>query len=319
MARDTLRYDLNRLSLDGSGEHAHKPALSDLTIRNYKSYNSHFCEFAKERFGIRTMAQLEKTGKLEVVQAYADELKAGGKSAHTIHAYLAPVCKACGFGMGEIDKDKRVSAEIRRGRYVVDRSEREANLGRYKAGVDLQKALGIRRNELLHLTGKDLAVTRDGWMYVRVAKGKGGKMQFQRVLPGNEAVVLSAFSGVGADERVLRADQISRNINYHGYRADVAKEAYRFYERMEPAERDAVRAMMIRKFERLANPSPAKLEAFKRLCYDDRAYRLRGENLKLALAKGLPVEYDRFALLAVSVEHLSHWRVSVTVCNYLLA
>ena len=48
-------------------------------------------------------------------------------------------------------------------------------------------------------------------------------------------------------------------------------------------------------------------------------YRVRGENKKLAIRKGLPTEYNRLALMAVSVFHLSHWRLDVTVSNYLLA
>ena len=49
------------------------------------------------------------------------------------------------------------------------------------------------------------------------------------------------------------------------------------------------------------------------------ASKLRGHNRKLAQQHGLPVWYDRLALLAVSIFHLSHWRHDVTVANYLLA
>ena len=48
-------------------------------------------------------------------------------------------------------------------------------------------------------------------------------------------------------------------------------------------------------------------------------YVLRGHNRDLALKNGLPVSYDRLALLAVSIYHLAHWRHDVTVANYLLA
>ena len=48
-------------------------------------------------------------------------------------------------------------------------------------------------------------------------------------------------------------------------------------------------------------------------------YVLRGHNRELAMKCGLPVSYDRLALLAVSVHHLAHWRHDVTVANYLLA
>lgn len=49
------------------------------------------------------------------------------------------------------------------------------------------------------------------------------------------------------------------------------------------------------------------------------AYKLRGANSQLARRLGRPTEYDRLAVLATSVFHLSHWRCDVTVSNYLLA
>ena len=51
---------------------------------------------------------------------------------------------------------------------------------------------------------------------------------------------------------------------------------------------------------------------------DDRPYKLRGENLRKARALGLPEEYNRLALMCVSVLHLSHWRLDVTTTNYLV-
>ena len=51
----------------------------------------------------------------------------------------------------------------------------------------------------------------------------------------------------------------------------------------------------------------------------DGIYYLRSRNRKFALEHNLPVAYNRLALMAVSVFHLSHWRLDVTVCNYILA
>ena len=48
-------------------------------------------------------------------------------------------------------------------------------------------------------------------------------------------------------------------------------------------------------------------------------YFIRGENKKLAIKKGLPLKYNKLALMAVSVFHLSHWRNDVTVASYMLA
>lgn len=47
-------------------------------------------------------------------------------------------------------------------------------------------------------------------------------------------------------------------------------------------------------------------------------YRIRGENAKIARENGLPVIYDRVALMMVSVFHLSHWRNDVTIKNYMI-
>ena len=51
---------------------------------------------------------------------------------------------------------------------------------------------------------------------------------------------------------------------------------------------------------------------------DNRPYRLRGDNLTKALASGSPTEYNRLALMCVSVMHLAHWRLDVTVTNYVV-
>ena len=48
-------------------------------------------------------------------------------------------------------------------------------------------------------------------------------------------------------------------------------------------------------------------------------YHVRGKNRELAIKNGLPTKYDRLALLATNIFHLSHWRNNVAANNYLLA
>ena len=45
----------------------------------------------------------------------------------------------------------------------------------------------------------------------------------------------------------------------------------------------------------------------------------KGASKQRAMELGRPTSYDRLALLAVSVFHLSHWRLDVTVSNYMIA
>lgn len=318
MARNTLKYELNQRALAGDGDHAHKNQLSDLTVKNYKASNAAFADFCKE-LGIKSYDGLCRYGAKKAIQAFCDHLLQAGKTAQTVHTRLAPICKACDISMAEIEKPKRHSADVKRGRYQVDRAVREENLGRYRPSVQLERAIGIRRSELAHLRGSDLAQTKSGRLYVIVRNGKGGKKQYQRILPQHEATVIAAFSRKGRDEFILEESQISKNINYHGMRADLAKEAYTYYTALSDSQKDALRMFLIEKYQKMANPSEHALNVFKRQINSNTPYLLRGKNLKLALSKGLPIEYDRLALMAVSVEHLSHWRLDVTVNNYMLA
>ena len=48
-------------------------------------------------------------------------------------------------------------------------------------------------------------------------------------------------------------------------------------------------------------------------------YHLRGKNRALAQRLGRPLCYDKAALLAVSILHLSHFRNDVTIASYILA
>ncbi|HFI0660421.1 TPA: hypothetical protein ACGO48_000654, partial [Streptococcus suis] len=92
-----------------------------------------------------------------------------------------------------------------------------------------------------------------------------------------------------------------------------------------PRMRHALSQLLISKWEeghqKLKNESQSKYERQRRnFIYDlrDEAYILRGSNKAKAIASGIPIVYNRLALMAVSVLNLSHWRLSVTVTNYIL-
>lgn len=321
MTRESLTYTLNRLSLSGGGEHSRKASLSDLTIKSYKANNSRFSEFCKSEIKVKSFKALEDYGFKQALGKYVSYLIDSGKSPHTIHTMIAPVCKACNISMADIGKPKRKAAEVKRGRYIVSRSEREENLQRYKTAVEFQRVVGCRVEDLRKLTGGALRKRSDGALYVYLPAGKGGKDQLQRVLPEHEQLVRDTFKGVGKGEKVFKAEEISKNINYHGMRADHAKYSYKYYCELvkDPVEKDKLKKWLERKYITYGNPSDYALKQFRKEINSDVPYKLRGDNLNLAIDKGYPVEYDRLALMAVSVEHLSHWRLSVTVSNYMLA
>lgn len=305
--------------------------MSDTTIRNYKAYNGHFRDFCVQR-GINSWKKLEAV-RGSILDEYAAFLKGKGYSSGTIHSYLAAPCRALGVNMQDVKKDRRsTSRGSRSSGRSSDRSERECRDPRYAAAYEFSRAAGIRRSEYTKLTGSDLVCDQHGHTCIRVRSGKGGKEQLQRILPQYEDLVRQMFTGKGPDERIFSSRQFSKNIDYHRNRAKLAQEAYRFYVdqfQQDPEARSRVRSECIdRMRESLARLESAgkitqakartKLARFCRDISDIRPYVLRGDNKILASTKGKNLVYDRTALFAVSVFHLSHWRLDVTVTNYMI-
>ena len=317
------------------------------TAKTYiNAVKNNFDPWAKEHC-IKNLRQVDRI----VIQDYADHLKSSGYSPATIHTYISPICKAVHISMFEIVKPRRTSGAITRGRGgdVGRRGRADAKKEENKRLVHAAKAIGIRRDEYSRLRGRDLSREADGYLYVHVKKGKGGKEQYQRILPEHEKVVLGLFGKTEPDKYVFSKAEIDRSqsINLHGYRADVAKEAYEYYKHRidsEPGYKKVLRRQLIERFadshitSRQKNDGSvgkretfgSKISSFKGNKSFERAlhnfkremdmsgeYVTRSDNRRRCQAKGIPWKFDRTALLAVSVFHLSHWRNDVTVTNYL--
>ena len=150
----------------------------------------------------------------------------------------------------------------------------------------------------------------------------------QYILPKDVEAVREIFKGVGPDQKVFCKEEMSNKINLHGMRARHSKECYNYYAGFlarHPEYAKKFRNLLLRRWdkghEELKVSDPRAWEAQRKRFIsdmDDRPYKLRGENLRKARALGLPEEYNRLALMCVSVLHLSHWRLDVTTTNYLV-
>ena len=164
--------------------------------------------------------------------------------------------------------------------------------------------------------------------YVRVRRGKGGKEQLQYILPKDVETVRQVFAGIGPEQRVFSREEMNNKINLHSMRAKHGKNCYHYYADMiakNPAAADKLRALLLHRWEKgheklkNMNPGAWTLQRSRFISdMDDRPYQLRGDNLRKAKMLGLPEEYNRLALMCVSVLHLSHWRLDVTATNYLI-
>lgn len=225
--------------------------------------------------------------------------------------------------MKEIKKDIRITADYKRGRTNNGRKERsdnDFNNPKYKYSIEFQKRIGIRRAELEKLTGDDLVVDESGYLCVRVKSGKGGKMQLQRILPHDYEYIRKYFEGKKSDERIFSKEELNNNQSYHTLRAQNARRCYEYY--LDIISTEEGRTKLINEIK-LRFSMPDKNGNLKHKGFKDEfvvgTYKLKGNNKKLALENNLPIEYDKLALMAVSVFHLSHWRNDVTVASYMLA
>lgn len=314
---DSLKHQLRIKALDGISDNDSKAA--------YRRAVDAFAAWAKSK-GYKSIAEINK----DVLQAYERHLEGRpeGYSPATIHAKLAPICKAVGISMKEISKPKRSAGKIVRGRSATTRGEKELRDPRYNRLVTLQRAAGIRRAELAKLRGRDLIQDEHGHLYIHVERGKGGKRTDQFILPKDRENVLRIFEGVGPEERVFSGDEIPPHANLHRLRAEHAQECYRYYAeaiQRSPRAAEHLRAVLVRRWREAhrvleAENPRAYIAAEDRFIrdMDARPYELRGENRRKAEKLDLPVIYNRLALMAVSVMNLSHWRLDVTVVNYLI-
>lgn len=292
------------------------------TAKQYSRINERFCAWLAGQ-GVKRESQLvRKYGTYTAaIQAWADHLDSEGKSADTIHTYVAAVCKSVGISLDEIDKPKRRCSRNIRSRSGTGknpRSDAEMESGRYDDLIAFQSVVGIRRAELAKLRKNDFEVDESGHWCVLVRRGKGGKRQLQRILPDD--IELVRYFMNGSDKPVFNQADMSNHIDLHHLRAQHAQKCYEHYASLKGQEREQLREELKKRYWAMHRGNMT-VETWlrKNLLTDGGVYRLRGSNKALAEKLGLPTEYDRLALLATSVFHLSHWRIDVSVSNYMLA
>ena len=293
---------------DENGNPVDLVKITKKSERQYKNHAIKFGLWCKENYKCRHFDDCKSH-----IQDYADFLIKEGYSASTIHTYLAAVCRVWEVDMSTIQKPERhVSDNTRsRGKKAVD-TRKDAQREAFPRLYDFAARVGLRRREYLRLYDDSLVEDESGYPCIRV-RGKGGKVQYQRILPADIQFVCSYFTDKDANECIFDRKELTNKIDLHHLRASQAKRAYLYY--LDAIRDPAFKEQLIRELE-------ARFEANgRKLNHDqiDGKYYLRGLNRKFAREHNLPIAYNRLALMAVSVFHLSHWRLDVTVCNYMLA
>lgn len=251
---------------------------------------------------------------VQQTQPYLDYLIDKGYAPATVHTTAAAVCKALGVKMRDYHVPLR-NTPPKKGRKEPDNIAEIENDPRYQRIISFARVVGIRREEYENLKGRDL-IYREGHCYVHVAQGKGGKRQDQLIDDIDVPVVEACFAGIGPDDPVFAPWELSHQLNLHRYRREHAQEMYaRYMARME--EDPGYRQELIQALKCTFERGGRDWRKNRDMSLLDHPYYVQKGVREDMIAHHRPVCYDRVALLAVSVWHLSHWRCGVTVGNYM--
>ena len=338
----SLAYEMKKEALCG--------LENNRTVKTYKESIERFAVWVKATYGCRNLQELRShkgladelsktggTGKdgkptpvaALVIQKYSDSLQANrpdGKklSPSTIHTYLAGVCRGLGVPMDAIDKPARTAESVVKGRHptVLGRGEIEQEAERYRRVVAFAEATGLRRSEIGRVRAENLIADVCGYPCVEV-RGKGGKIQRQRLLPGGEAVIRQLIGNRTGGQRLFSREEMRNCIDFHSIRREHAQKAYAYYlGEIHAGRTEQLRAALLKTWEayhpKNARNARNQYREYVKEVYSDRPYFLRGGNAKRARESGLPVRYNRLALMCTSVWHLAHWRADVTVRHYMM-
>lgn len=290
---------------------------NDVTRKTYTRQFKLYVKFCRENFNCRNFEECR-----EHIQEYSNYLQTENYTASTIHTYLSAVCVMFEVDLGTIKKPPRHVAEYIRGRTInkID-AKNDLNNPEWHYIVEFQKRVGIRRDELKRLQSGDFGDDESGYKCVIVRKGKGGKLQYQRILEQDVEFVKRYFDSIDENDYVFDSKYFENDLNFHRLRALSAKEYYFFQLQKikeNPAYAEQLEKEIRDRWEKMNLTKKSKPKKFKEVELRG-VYSLRGKNRKLARQKGLPLHYDKLALLATSIFKLSHWRNDVTIGSYLLA
>lgn len=312
--------------------------ITEATLNTYRTIAVNYIKYCRanhrvtitdKRGRIRDRACRRVAECEPYIQDYINHLMTQGKSPSTIHTYAAGLCHFYGLPLALYELPRRHTAEYSRGRGAKASSARkDAQPESSPRLAALAAAVGCRRAEYAKLRGNDLVEDESGHLCVRIMSGKGNKYQLQRVLPQHEELVRGYFNG--STDYVFTKAEMANKLNLHGRRAALAWEAYQYYKYRldtEPEYREQLRTELQARIRATNqhNIEQAKLKGkrWDGARWDEReftgSYHLRGKNRALARRLGRPLQYDKAALLAVSILHLSHFRNDVTVASYILA
>lgn len=273
------------------------------TMENYQKEIGYFRDWLISN-GYKKIS-IEESAKY--IQPYIDHCVEKGLSPYTINKRLSAICKATHRDIQDYSHPKRSVAKITRG--VAPAVHDKFNERNYAEIIAANRLLGLRRKELEKLQVGDIDV-KDKYFIVNTV-GKGGKDNIQVITDEKEMEIVKGWiKDREPDKRVFSADLFKNDVNFHKQRELRAKDVYfSVLEEIKdnPLAREKYKTFIKRAFESEGKKLRENL---------DLPYIARGENRERLIREGKPIEYDRVAILYVSLTVLNHYRSDTTVNHY---
>lgn len=282
----------------------------DGSMRTFEKGARVFEKFCIDKFGTARISMDTARESIQDFVYWCQDVK--GYSNNTTHTHLAAVCKIFGEKMGDYDKPQRSYAENTRGRNGAIRDGFNAH--RAEESIDLNTTLGLRRDELAHLKCSDIVFSPDGNSGKVYTIGKGGKHNVNILLNKEEVMKVQQYidqAQAAGREYIFSKEQMNHDANLHKYRAERASYIYDYVKadiERDPSARGRWQELIKQVFHENGKVLKENL---------DRPYIPRGKGREHLIEAGLPLEYDRTALMASSVFCLNHFRSDVSFQNYI--
>ena len=278
------------------------------TMKNYIRFVKDFAAFVYIQTGTSRVSISES---ISYIQPYINALISKGDSPNTINLKLAAVCKATGQYVVDYTHPIRRYSDVTRS--VKSAVRDRYNDKRAAAALELNRAIGLRRNELARLTIDDIHIgEKCAYIYSR---GKGGKNNITYISdPAKLDILYKYMSQAITDgrETLLSREQMHHDADLHHARAMCAVDEYnRVLEdiNINPERREIYKSYIKDIFKKHNKPLLEDL---------DKPYFLRGAGKKLCISQGKSYIFDRVAVLYVSLTILHHFRSDTTVQHYLI-
>ena len=192
------------------------------TMKNYIRFVKDFAAFVYIQTGTSRVSISES---ISYIQPYINALISKGDSPNTINLKLAAVCKATGQYVVDYTHPIRRYSDVTRS--VKSAVRDRYNDKRAAAALELNRAIGLRRNELARLTIDDIHIgEKCAYIYSR---GKGGKNNITYISdPAKLDILYKYMSQAITDgrETLLSREQMHHDADLHHARAMCAVDEY---------------------------------------------------------------------------------------------